>query len=62
MLKASRDAIPEGKPLDPTLLHDGFLRVQLTKNIKIFVPNTYAVAYVELWWNHISSFEIFLLS
>ena len=42
MLKASRDAIPEGKPLDPTLLHDGFLRVQLTKNIKIFVTNTYA--------------------
>ena len=59
MLKASRDGIPEGKPLDPTLLHDGFLRVQLTKNIKIFVTNTYKP---ELWWNHISSFEIFLLS
>ena len=27
MLKASREAVPEGKPLDPTLLHDGFLRV-----------------------------------
>ena len=31
MLKASRDAIPEGKPLDPTLLHDGFLRVNFTR-------------------------------
>ena len=29
MLKASRDAGPEGKPLDPTLLHDGFLRVSI---------------------------------
>ena len=39
MLKASRDAVPEGKPLDPTLLQDGFLRVcgNLTvKNIDMF--------------------------
>ena len=32
MLKASREAVPEGKPLDPTLLHDGFLRVNYKKN------------------------------
>ena len=31
MLKASREAVPEGKPLDPTLLHDGFLRVNNKK-------------------------------
>ena len=44
MLKASRDAVPEGKPLDPTLLQDGFLRVcgnltfkniDMSKSIKI---------------------------
>ena len=32
MLKASREAVPEGKPLDPTLLHDGFLRVNYKEN------------------------------
>ena len=32
MLKASREAVPEGKPLDPTLLHDGFLRVNHKEN------------------------------
>ena len=31
MLKASREAVPEGKPLDPTLLHDGFLRANNNK-------------------------------
>ena len=50
MLKASRDAVPEGKPLDPTLLQDGFLRVcgnltvkniDMSKSIKLhpFVYN-----------------------
>ena len=35
MLKASREAVPEGKPLDPTLLHDGFLRVNNDKKKNI---------------------------
>ena len=61
MLKASREAVPEGKPLDPTLLHDGFLRVNNNKkkhfkklnpkNIIIFVCvciSIYIVKYVSV--------------
>ena len=54
MLKASRDAVPEGKPLDPTLLQDGFLRVcgNLTvKNIdmsKSINPNNCTLLYITL--------------
>ena len=45
MLKASREAVPEGKPLDPTLLHDGFLRVnnKKKKHIQKLNPKLYCL-------------------
>ena len=48
MLKASREAVPEGKPLDPTLLHDGFLRVnnKKKKHIQKLNPKLFACVFL----------------
>ena len=69
MLKASRDAVPEGKPLDPTLLQDGFLRVcpsLVGKNIKIFncvfiTPDFHPFVYITLYFYSLKKYSSLIL-